>query len=129
MIKRPSCKTALGIFLVLLVGLVMSGCLAGGQTEGQKSESVITQEKKSIPARNFESEIKAYARRKWPDDYKMQVWEYNKQMGALNQIRDLPSTMDYNRIILERAKIKWGEDYRMVIWEYDKQLEAYKKMR
>jgi len=93
------------------------------EAKGGKKK-VIQQEK-----RDYEVEIKAYARKKWPDDYEMQVYEYNNQMKALNQIRNLPSTTDYNESILLKAMTKWGEDYEMVIYEYNNQLEAYKKMR
>jgi hypothetical protein len=79
--------------------------------------------------RDFEAEIKAYAKRKWPDEYEMQLYEYNKQMEALRQIQNLPSTPDYNESILLKAMSKWGEEYDMVMYEYNKQLEAYKEMQ
>lgn len=78
---------------------------------------------------DYEAEIKAYARKKWPDDYEMQAYEFENQMNALGQIRNLPSTADYNQSILLKAMAQWGEDYEMVIYEYNNQLEAYKKMR
>ena len=77
----------------------------------------------------LEAEIKAYAKEKWPDDYEMQVWEQKKQLEALNQITDLPSTPDYNESILFRAMDKWGVQWDMVLWEYNKQLESYKEMQ
>lgn len=79
--------------------------------------------------RDIEAEIKAYAKKKWPDDYEMQVYEFNNQMEAYEQIRNLFSAPDYNESILFKALAKWGQDYEMVIYEYDNQLEAYKKMR
>jgi len=94
------------------------------KSEAKKKREVIKQEK-----RDYEAEIKVYVRKKWPDDYEMQVYEYNNQMKALNQIRNLPSTTDYNESILLKAMTKWGKDYEMVIYEYNNQLEAYKKMR
>ena len=92
--------------------------------EVRKKREVIKQE-----WRNYEAEVKAYAKKKWPDEYDMQVYEYNKQMKALDQIWNLPSTADYNESILLKAMAKWGEEYDMVIYEYNKQLEAYKKMK
>ncbi len=98
-------------------------------------EKVIPQ-RKDIPQKvtvqkkkNYEAEIKAYAKKKWPDDYEMQVYEYDNQMKALNQIMRLSSNADYNKSILLKAMAKWGENYEMVIYEYNNQLESYKKMR
>jgi len=79
--------------------------------------------------RDYEAEIKAYARKKWPDDYEMQLYEFNIQMEALKQIWNLPSTTDYNESILSKAMTNWGEQYDMVIYEYNLQLEAYKEMQ
>jgi|GEM_PF-1152746 len=79
--------------------------------------------------RDYEAEIKAYARKKWPDNYEMQLYEFNIQMEALKQIWNLPSTADYNEGILSKAMASWGEQYDMVIYEYNLQLEAYKEMQ
>jgi len=79
--------------------------------------------------RDYEAGIKAYARKKWPDDYEMQLYEFNIQMEALKQIWNLPSTIDYNKSILSKAMANWGEQYDMVIYEYNLQLEAYKEMQ
>lgn len=79
------------------------------------SQEVVKQGK-----RDFEAEIKAYAKKKWPDDYNMQAYEFEKQMNALGQIGNLSSTADYNESILLKAMAKWGENYDMVIYEYNK---------
>jgi len=79
--------------------------------------------------RDYEAEIEAYGKKKWPDDYEMQVYEFNVQMEALKQIWNLPSTIDYNEGILSKAMASWGEQYDMVIYEYNLQLKAYKEMQ
>jgi hypothetical protein len=99
------------------------------QVEGLRALESASQEVVKQGKRDYEAEIKAYAKKKWPDDYEMQAYEFKEQMNALNQIQNLPSTADYNESILSKAMAKWGEDYQMVIYEYNKQLEAYKKMR
>ena len=88
------------------------------------SQEVVKQGK-----RDYEAEIKAYAKKKWPGDYEMQLYEFKNQMNALRKIGNLPSTIDYNESILLKAMVKWEEDYEMVIYEYNNQLEAYKKIR
>ena len=79
--------------------------------------------------RDYEAEIKEYARKRWPNDSRMEGYEYNHQMEALFQIWNLPSTVDYSQNILEDAMAKWGEDYTLVMYEYENQLDAYKKMQ
>jgi len=75
----------------------------------------------------LEAQMRAYAKEKWPDNYKMQLYEYNKQMEAFQQFKNLPSTPDYNQDILVQAMLKWKDQWNMVIFEYDKQLKAYKE--
>ena len=95
-------------------------------TELPKTERVTEEEEE---AGELEAQIKAYAKRKWPDDYEMQLYEYDKQLEAFQEFRNLPSTPDYNQDILVQAMVKWEYQWDMVIYEYDKQLEAYKKMQ
>lgn len=107
------------------VKVQITGWIWKESTTPDKPEIV---EPKVQKERDFKAEIKEYAKKKWPDDYEMQLYEYNNQMEAFKQITNLPSTPDYNEDILLKAVAKWGEDYTMVIYEYNNQLEAYKKM-
>jgi|CXWL01.1.fsa_nt_gi predicted nucleotidyltransferase len=68
--------------------------------------------------------IKANARTKWGDDYKMVKYEQDNQIEAYNWITKQTEYPD----IMEKAENKWGYDFKMVKYEYENQVEAYKSL-
>ena len=75
--------------------------------------------------------IEKFAKDKWGRDYKMVVYEVNKQSKALLKILLIITQNDDGspeHEVLGDAMRKWKGDYNMVLYEYERQMESYYEM-
>lgn len=82
--------------------------------------------------KNAEKEIKEKAKKDWPDDYDMQVYEINKQEEAIKKlIEGKPKDISDSNFkkIRSKAKKQWSSDYDMRVHEEQKQFEAIRKLK
>ena len=80
------------------------------------------------PANDIEVEVLEKAKKDWPNDYKMIVSQYNKQLEAYEDVMGIKPADEAEREILEKAKQDWPNDYSMIKYEYEEQLEAKNKL-
>lgn len=80
--------------------------------------------KENIKKDNVPIVLMTIAKSEWPDDYRMQLWEYERQKEGL--IFMLNATDEELRKI---AITNWPCDFSMMKWEYEKQLEAKNKLK
>lgn len=75
--------------------------------------------------------IENHAKDKWGRDYKMVIYEVNKQSKALVKILLIITQNDDGspeHQVLGDAMRKWEEDYHMVLFEYERQLKSYQEL-
>jgi hypothetical protein len=63
--------------------------------------------------------IKEFAKREYPDDYRMQQYTYNKQLSGYNYMKDVT-----DKEVKKIAEREYYDDYAMQKYTYDKQLGA-----
>gem|GEM_PF-4916159 len=75
-------------------------------------------------ASSIENEIGEFAKRKYPNDSRMQQYTYNKQVAAYNYLLTVKDLK-----VKEFASRKYPNDYAMQKYTYDKQLAAKRYMQ
>ena len=78
-----------------------------------------------------DQQISSFCKRKWPEDYSMQLHCAREQKNASNQLSkgkpdDVPEDV-YNNIV-EAANKKWPEDFTMKLFSRDEQIKAYRDL-
>lgn len=83
---------------------------------------------------DISEEVKAAAAKKWPGNYRMQVYEIEKQTEAWQQLISwdvfIPGGLtrrEWDELV-ENAMEKWPKEYNMQVYELERQLEALEKL-
>lgn len=99
----------------------------GGKSKtstGSKTSIIASLDPAKVKAR-----VKSDSKNEWKDDYKMQVYYIDMQMGAYNELKDIMVKSEVEEGILKNAFDEWGYDFRMVLYKYKNQMNAYKKIK
>lgn len=105
----------------------------GSSTQKLFTEPFLESVERPFPS-DVMAEINVNARKKWPADYDMQLYELKNQTGALAKFNlwrkeglvGVPSKTSSK--ILKAAWEKWGCDFNMVVYEVEKQVAAYRAL-
>lgn len=104
--------------------LALSGVLAHGQNLNAEARYL----KEAKATQEAYLKIEDFAKNKWGRDYKMVIYEVNKQSKALVEILLIITQNDDGSpelIVLGDAIRKWKGDYHMVLFEFERQIESY----
>lgn len=108
------------IFLLLL--------LASTVVQAQSLNAEAKYLQKTEATQEAYQKIENFAKNKWGRDYKMVVYEVNKQSKALVEILLIITQNDDGspeHQVLGDALRKWKGDYHMVLFEFERQMVSY----
>ena len=77
---------------------------------------------------DVEKKIKAYADKKWPENYEMQLYTLKKQRIAFQKMTNLKALSTTNKIIMKiikKSEEDWPQNYEMQVYQSKKQMKAY----